>query len=138
MVAGAELERLLAAVVGVYTQGETEVEVGDCAPSTTWPPLEGRNGELFSTYMRALRRIIATVKSSSALPDPSRTVLDGAIGGVEWVLREEILSGRTAELPSMLPSFTYLISQPFLPREEGLRHSERVRELLEARGYSPR
>jgi AcrR family transcriptional regulator len=66
---------------------------------------------------------------SSIEVQPAKTAR-GVLGGVEAVVRGEIVAGRTEELPRLLPDFVYAVTVPFLGQEEALRLSRRAREIL--------
>jgi AcrR family transcriptional regulator len=55
----------------------------------------------------------------------------GALGGAEALIRREIVAGRAAELPRLLPDFVYAATVPFLGQDEALRLARRGRALLE-------
>lgn len=139
MPAGKELERLLARVVSVYTEGEQEEgAIAEEVQTFAGPGLDEEGEELVATVLRALRQISAAAERRATLPPAPPSALRGALGGADLVMRSEILSGRAAEIPNMLPGFVYLATVPFLDYAEALRGSERVREILEGEGYSPR
>ncbi|HEX6229344.1 MAG TPA: hypothetical protein VFZ41_07765 [Solirubrobacterales bacterium] len=58
-----------------------------------------------------------------------------ALGGVEAVVRREIMAGRAAELPRLLPDFVYAATVPTLGQEEALQLAARGRALLEGTAW---
>jgi AcrR family transcriptional regulator len=50
-----------------------------------------------------------------------------ALGGAEALIRQEIVAGRAAELPLLLPDLVYAATVPFLGQEEALRLAHRSR-----------
>jgi AcrR family transcriptional regulator len=50
-----------------------------------------------------------------------------ALGGAEALIRQEIVAGRAAELPLLLPDLVYAATVPFLGQEEALRLARRSR-----------
>jgi AcrR family transcriptional regulator len=58
------------------------------------------------------------------------SVARAALGGAEALIRQEIVSGRAAELPRLLPDFVYAATAPFLGQEEALRLARRSRAML--------
>lgn len=141
MMSGRELERLLEQVVSIYEDNpgrETPDEGSPEGVSTCSPPVDERWEEVIAAVLRALRRIVAAVEPRSVLPPAPASALRGALGGADLVMRSEVIAGRGDGLLELLPSFAYLTTIAFLDYAEALRGCERVRELLEAEGYTPR
>jgi AcrR family transcriptional regulator len=59
-------------------------------------------------------------------PQPA-SAARAALGGAEALIRQEIVAGRAAELPRLLPDFVYAATVPFLGQEEALRLARRSR-----------
>ena len=53
-----------------------------------------------------------------------------ALGGAEALIRKQIIAGRTADLPRLLPDIVYSATVPFLGPEEAIRLARRGREML--------
>jgi AcrR family transcriptional regulator len=62
------------------------------------------------TYLRRLRQLFTA--SAEGLPDVPEDVLDAMIGGVYTAIYLRIETGRTAELPELLPMVTYFAMLP--------------------------
>lgn len=58
------------------------------------------------------------------------TTARGVLGGIEALIRREIVAGRAEELPQLLPDIAYMAMVPFLGQEEALHYASRGRELL--------
>jgi hypothetical protein len=92
--------------------------------------LEPEQRELVADVVGALTVIVAAARERSASPGLPPSLLVGALGGAELVISAELLTGNANRIPSLLPSFAYLASLPFLGQREAIRRSERVREVL--------
>ena len=64
-------------------------------------------------------------------PDNGSVAVQGALDGVEFVVRGEIASGQSARLPQLLPSFVFLVLLQRLGKPEALREAERAARLLD-------
>lgn len=58
----------------------------------------------------------------------------GALGGSEALVRRELVHGRAAELPDLLPDLIYSAMVPFLGQSEALRIARQGRRMAEERG----
>lgn len=136
MLARNEWERLLAAVVEIYagphaaeSKPQEEASRIQLSQAGCAELLEPEDQALIDAATRALERIVRATEAGSSLPPP-RSAIVGALGGAEMVMRAELIAGRAERLPSLLPSFTYLATLPFLGPEEALRKCQRAREIL--------
>jgi hypothetical protein len=97
--------------------------------------LSDEDENLVATIREALTKTSSAVSSarSGGVAPPSSAIV-GALGGAEFVMRGEIMAGRTDQLPRLLPSFSYLVTLPFVGHEEALRVARRTEELLDGAG----
>lgn len=96
--------------------------------------VEGRTAtaQTRQTYMSGVNVLVSLldqlrVDGPSNAETPASTAR-AAVGAAEGLIRNEILSGRTATLPKILPEVTYAILVPFLGREEALKRAEEARQ----------
>jgi AcrR family transcriptional regulator len=54
----------------------------------------------------------------------------GVLGGAQAIVRREIVAGRTAELPRVLPDCVYIATVPFLGQREAMRLSREAEALI--------
>jgi AcrR family transcriptional regulator len=54
----------------------------------------------------------------------------GVLGGAQAIVRRELVAGRAAELPRLLPDFVYVATVPFLGQRESLRLAREAADLL--------
>lgn len=139
MPAGNEREALLrvadqlCAELG-YAEHEAEV------PGTR-PPLGGdgsgvsgtlspEDESLVATIRQSLAKVAAAVSAARRGGAPHSAV-SAALDGAELVMRGELASGNAAQLPSLLPSFVFLVTLPVVGQDEALDLSRRTSELIE-------
>lgn len=66
---------------------------------------------------------------SGSVHQPACAAL-GVLGGAQAIVRQEIVRGRAAELPRILPDCVYIATVPFLGQREALRLTEQARALI--------
>jgi AcrR family transcriptional regulator len=62
---------------------------------------------------------------------PAKTAL-GVLGGAQAIVRRELVAGRAAQLPQILPDCVYIATVPFLGQREALRLAGLARERVDA------
>jgi hypothetical protein len=98
----------------------------------TVPPLDPRLGDDDEQLVTDLRAGLAMLaRSRQSEPVDSAAAVQGALDGAEFVVRGDLLSGRGARLPQLLPSFVFLVLLPLLGKPEALRAAERAARLLD-------
>jgi hypothetical protein len=55
--------------------------------------------------------------------EPPPRVARAIVGGAEWLIRGEVIAGRTARIKALAPDFVYLALAPTLDQEEALRQA---------------
>jgi hypothetical protein len=84
--------------------------------------------ELFVSRMRrGLARVAAALDGAGTAGGAVGAALDGA----EMVVRGELVQGNAAQLPSLLPSFVFLVALPVVEQDEALELSRRTTRLVE-------
>lgn len=68
---------------------------------------------------------------SGSVHQPAAAAL-GVLGGAQAIVRREIVTGRGAELPRVLPDCVYIATVPFLGQREALRLTRQAKALLQA------
>lgn len=68
--------------------------------------------------------------SGGEWPTPPSSAARAGLGGAEAVVRREVMAGRSAELPGLLPSFIYTATVSSLGQEEAMRLTRRASQLL--------
>jgi hypothetical protein len=95
-------------------------------------PLDPRLGDDDEQLVTELRAGLAMLaRSRQGEPVDSAAAVQGALDGAEFVVRGDLLSGRGARLPQLLPSFVFLVLLPLLGKPEALRAAERAARLLD-------
>ncbi len=100
--------------------------------------------DMFSAGPSALERYLSAVRLIAAFVDGGRTQMPDredvpesiatmAVSGAAVVIRAEIVTERTQELPRVGPDLLYSLLVPYMDREEALDRSERYGERLAAR-----
>jgi hypothetical protein len=95
-------------------------------------PLDTRleeNDEQLVTEIRAGLARLAGLRQGE--PAEATAAVRGALDGAEFVVRGDLLLGRSARLPQLLPSFVFLVLLPLLGKPEALRAAERAARLLD-------
>jgi hypothetical protein len=89
------------------------------------------NDEQLVTEIRAGLARLAGMRQGE--PAEATAAVRGALDGAEFVVRGDLLLGRSARLPQLLPSFVFLVLLPLLGKPEALRAAERAARLLDRR-----
>lgn len=138
MLAGNEREALL------HVAKRLSIELGYREGEAIDPAEEDRSGErgamggLLSAeddlLARSMRRELTKVANALVRSRPEN-VRQGAVGaaldGAEMVIRGELMSGRAAQLPVLMPSFVFLIAVPALDLDGAIALSRRTAEMVE-------
>ena len=140
--AGIERDQLLAVAAELETGLGYEAVAGkreDGAPQgiarrSFAEMLSEEDVHLIEAITAALARVASAVGQGQQLSETPNAI-EGAIDGAEMVMWGELVRGSGAsKLAAMLPGFVFLVVLPLVGREEALRISERVGELLEGGG----
>jgi hypothetical protein len=95
-------------------------------------PFDGRLGEEDERLVTELRDGLAKLAGSRpGEPAESAVAVQGALDGAEFVVRGDLLSGRSGRIPQLLPSFVFLVLLPLLGKPEALGAAERAARLLD-------
>lgn len=95
-------------------------------------PLDAMLGEEDEQLVAELRAGLAQLAVlRPGEPVEGVVAVQGALDGAEFVVRGDILSGQSARLPQLLPSFVFLVLLPLLGKSEALRVAERAARLLD-------
>ena len=84
--------------------------------------------ELVASLRRALAKIAAAL-SATTEHRREHAVL-AALGGVESVIRGELVSGNAEQLPELMPSFVFLVALPIVEQDRALELSTRTSQLI--------
>jgi AcrR family transcriptional regulator len=87
-----------------------------------------------STGVHLLAAMIERLREYSQCEAPP-TAGRGALGGAEAVVRNELVAGRTDQLPRLLPDLAYGATVAFLGQEEALQLSEQAHQLLQGTAW---
>lgn len=68
---------------------------------------------------------------SGSVHQPACAAL-GVLGGAQAIVRRELVAGRAADLPRILPDCVYIATIPFLGQREALRLTRQAKALLQA------
>ncbi len=68
---------------------------------------------------------------SGSVHQPACAAL-GVLGGAQAIVRREIVCGRAADLPRILPDCVYIATVPFLGQREALQLTRQARALIES------
>jgi hypothetical protein len=95
------------------------------------PGVIGAEDELLVAAMRrALAAVAAAVASASGIRT-AQTPVSAALDGAEVVMRGELVSGNSENLPALIPGFVFLVTLPIVEVDEALHLSRRTSELVE-------
>jgi hypothetical protein len=89
----------------------------------------GEDDERLVTELRAALAKLAGLRQGE--PAEMTAAVRGALDGAEFVVRGDLLLGRSTRLPQLLPSFVFLVMLPLLGKPEALRAAERAARLLD-------
>jgi hypothetical protein len=137
--AGAEREALLRVADRLCAElgydGNEEVPdapspLGAGAAGGQLGPLSPEDESLVAKLRQGLARIAAAVSGAVPGDGPQRSV-GGALDGAELVMRGAMASGNAEQLPSLMPSFVFLVALPIVKQDRALELSHRTSELLE-------
>lgn len=131
---GIERKRLLR-VLSDLSEGEGDearAQHGQAEELAAGRPFDARLGEDDEQLVTELRAGLAKLAGSRrGEPVDGTAAVQGALDGAEFVVRGDLLSGRGARLPQLLPSFVFLVLLPLLGKPEALRAAERAARLLD-------
>jgi hypothetical protein len=130
---GIERKRLLR-VLSDLAEGEGSegrAQNGQAEELAAERPFEARLGEDDEQLVTELRAGLAKLAGSRREKPVDAAAVQGALDGAEFVVRGDLLSGRGARIPQLLPSFVFLVLLPLLGKPEALRAAERAARLLD-------
>lgn len=81
---------------------------------------------------KVMRRLasLATVLGAAQAEGVRRRALCAALDGAELVMRGELSSGNARQLPSLIPSFVFLVTVPIIEQDAALDLSQRTSDLI--------
>jgi hypothetical protein len=85
---------------------------------------------LVARARRGLARIAAAL-DGEAPEGASGNAVSAALDGAEMVIRGELVSGNADRLPSLIPSFVFLVALPLVDQDRALELSQRAGQLVE-------
>jgi hypothetical protein len=85
---------------------------------------------LVAAMRQGLAKVAAAVGAAKLEGIPQRAV-GAALNGAEMVMRGELVSGNAEQLPSLMPSFVFLVALPIVDQSEALDLARRTSELIE-------
>lgn len=104
-------------------------------------PLDGDEGPMAGILNSEDEQLVARVRSGLAkiaaalggdrLEGASRNAIGAALGGAEMVIRGELVSGNASRLPTLMPSFVFLVALPVVDQDRAIELSRRTERLLE-------
>jgi hypothetical protein len=86
--------------------------------------------ELFVSAMRRALAKLASALGAATAQGVRRNALGAALDGTELVIRGELLSGNAEQIPSLIPSFVFLVTVPIVEQDAALDLSSRTSELI--------
>lgn len=89
--------------------------------------LNSEDRALVADLRRGLAKIAAGLSDTE---DADLQALDAALDGVEMTMLGELVSGKEAQLPSLMPSFVFLVALSIAGQDRALELSERTKELV--------
>lgn len=87
--------------------------------------------ELLVTEVRLGLARMAHALGAAARAEASQRLVSAALDGAEMTMRGELMSGRSEQLPALMPSFVFLVALPIVPQDRAFELSRRAFELLE-------
>jgi hypothetical protein len=138
VLAGNEREALLA--VADQLSIELGYPEGDEPPGARSPlggdagPMAGilnSEDEMLVAGVRSGLAKVAAALGSESLEGVSRSAVIAALGGAEMVMRGELVTGNDARLPTLMPSFVFLVALPVVDQDRALELSRRTERLIE-------
>jgi hypothetical protein len=85
---------------------------------------------LVARLRRGLAKVAAAV-SAKEPDDGPKAAVRAALDGAEMVMRGELASGNAEQLPSLMPSFVFMVTLPAVDQDGALDLSRRTAELIE-------
>ncbi len=83
--------------------------------------------EIYETGLRTLGAMLERGWEYSELRHRPSMIGRAILGATEAVIRRELIAGRAAQVPALLPDFVYMATVPFLGQEEASQLAERAR-----------
>jgi AcrR family transcriptional regulator len=124
------VRRSLAAMLEWFATDPAAARVAVVELAAVGPESRERFQEIFERFSR----ILEEGRKGAAAPDPSRPhASELAIGAGLARVYEEVVRGRTAELPNLLPELTYEVLVPFIGEEAARAEERRAAEMVAAR-----
>ena len=87
--------------------------------------------ELLVATMRRGLAAVAEAVGAAKLEGVRQRAVCTALDGAEMVMRGELASGNAEQLPSLMPSFVFLVTLPIVEQGEALDLARRTSELIE-------
>ncbi len=88
----------------------------------------------FERYSVGTNLIVTLLDEGRSYVRPDVTAPSGTaraiLGGGEWLIRGEMMAGRTDRIRELLPDFLYMALTPYIGQEEALNHAREAREGL--------
>ena len=85
---------------------------------------------LVARIRRGLAKVAAALDGEASEGVPEYAV-GAALDGAEVVIRGELVSGNAAKLPTLMPSFVFLVALPVVDQDRALELSRRTEQLVE-------
>ncbi len=123
------VRRSLAAMLEWFAADPAAARVTIVELAAVGPESRERFQEVFNRFSR----ILEEGREGAAAPDPERPhASELAIGAGLARVYEEVVRGRAAELPSLLPELTYEVLVPFIGEEAARVEQRRAAEMIAA------
>jgi hypothetical protein len=91
--------------------------------------LTNEDERLVLSVRSSLEKVTAAVSAGRGPRSPDRAVA-AALDGIELVVRGELACGRGTRLPTLMPSFVFLVTLPIVEQDEALELSRRTSALI--------
>jgi hypothetical protein len=115
---------------------EGERDPGDASPagggSVAMAGMLSPEDELLVERLRSGLAKVAEALGAGESEASSTRAVDAALDGAELVMRGELLQGNSMRLPTLMPSFVFLVALPMVDHDRALELSRRTARLVEA------
>jgi hypothetical protein len=92
---------------------------------------DGRLGHGRKSGAERCSTIIAAAAGAEKADAFDKEAVRVALDSTELVMRGELASGNTAQLPRLMPGFVYLVTLPVVEQDEALEFSRRAEVLIQ-------
>jgi hypothetical protein len=116
-----------------YPDGEDAADAGSFVGGREQAQVNvlGAEDELLVNTVRRGLTQLAHGLGASEQAEASQRLVGAALDGAEMTMRGQLMNGHSEQLPTLLPSFVFLVALPIVQRDQAFELTRQTFELLE-------